>query len=108
MRPKISNKTLTNLDLENLDFRIRQLQNCKKNLHEIDYLLEMSLRINRSPPIIQTTREIPGIARRPRTRHNLQLGRNLLIHFMIKQRKPEQTYVFKILSEVNLDFHLLT
>ena len=27
---------------------------------------------------------------------------------MIIQRKPEQTYVFRILSAVNLDFHLVT
>ena len=29
MRPKHSNKTLTNLDLGKRGFRIRQLQNCK-------------------------------------------------------------------------------
>ena len=68
----------------------------------------MSLRLNRSRPIFQTIGEKPGIARRPRTRHDLRLGRNLPIHFMIVQRKPEQTYVFRILYAVNLDFHLLT
>ena len=77
-------------------------------LHEIDNLLEMSLRLNISPPIFQAIREIPGIARRPRTRHDLRLGKNLSIHFVIVQKKPEQTYVFRILSAVNLDFHLLT
>ena len=76
-------------------------------LHELDNLLEMSLRLNRSPPIFQTIQEIPRIARRPKTRHDIRLGRNLPIHFMILQRKPEQTYVFRILSAVNLDFHLL-
>ena len=61
-------------------------------LHEIDNLLDMSLRLNRSPPIFQTIREIPKIARRTRTRHDLRLGRNLPIDFMIVQRKPEQTF----------------
>ena len=70
-------------------------------LHEIYNLLEMSLRLNRSPPIFQTLRETPGIARRPRTRHDLRQGRNLPIHFMKKLWKPEQTYVFKILSAVS-------
>ena len=42
------------------------------------------------------------------TRHDLRLGRNLPIHFMIVQRKPEQIYVFRILSAVSLDFCLLT
>ena len=77
-------------------------------LNEIDNILEMSLRLNRSPPVFQKIREIPGIARRPRTRYDLRLGRNLPIHFMIAQRKPEQTNVLGIFSAVNLDFHLLT
>ena len=68
----------------------------------------MSLRLNRSPPIFQTIREIPGIARRHRTRHDLRFGRNLLISLMIVQRKPEQSYKFRILSAVNLNFLLLT
>ena len=76
-------------------------------LPEIDNLLEMSLRLKRSPPIFQTIREIPGIARRPRTKHDLRLERNLPIHFMMVRRKLEQTYVIRILSAVNLDFHLL-
>ena len=107
MRPKVSNKTLTNLKLEKIDFRIRQLQNCKM-LDEIDNLLEISVQLNRSPPIFQTIREIPGIARRPRTRNDLRLGRNLPIHFMIVRRKPEQNYVFRILSAVNLNGAKLT
>ena len=77
-------------------------------LDEINNLLEMSLRLNRSPPIFQTIRETPGIVRRPRTRKDLRLGRNLPIDFMIVRRKPEQTYVFRILYAVNLNFHLLT
>ena len=77
-------------------------------LHEIDNSLEMSLRLNRSPSIFQTIQEIPGIARRLRTSHDLPFGKNLPIHSMIVQRKPEQTYVFRILSAVSLDFQLLT
>ena len=77
-------------------------------LDEIENLLEMSIRLNRSPPIFQTIRELPDIARRPRTRHDLRLARNHLIDFMIVRRKPEQTYVLRILSAVNLNFHLLT
>ena len=68
----------------------------------------MSLRLNRSPPIFLTIRETPGIARRPRTRHDLLLGRKLPIDFMIVRRKPEQTYVFRIFSAVNLNLNLLT
>ena len=108
MRPKVSNKTSTNLELEEIDFRIRQLQNCKKKLDLKDNLLEMSLRLNRSPPIFQTIREKPGIARKPRTRQDLRLGRNLHIHFMIVRRKPEQTLIFRIFSAVNSNFHWLT
>ena len=107
MRPKHSNKTLTNLDLEK---EILELDNCKtaKMLDGIGSLLEMSLRFKRSPPILQTIREIPGIARRPRTRHDLRLRRNLPFDFMIVRPKPEQSYVFRILPAVSSKFHLLT
>ena len=77
-------------------------------LHEIDNLLEMSLRLNRSPPIFERIREKPGIARRPRTRHDLRLVRNLPIDFMIVQRKPEQTYAFRIISAVSLNLYSMT
>ena len=103
MRLKVSNKTLTSLDLQKTDNR-----KIAKVLDEIDNLLEMSLRLNRFPPIFQTIREIPGIVRRPRTRHDLRLGRNQPIDFMLVRRKPEQTFVFRILSAVNLSFHLRT
>ena len=68
----------------------------------------MSLRLNRLPPIFRTIREIPGLARRPRTRHDIRLGRNLPIDFMIVRQKPEQTFVLSVLPAVNLIFHLLT
>ena len=100
MRPKVSNKTLTSLDLQKTDNR----KIAKKKIDEIDNLLEMSLRLNRFPPIFQTIREIPGIARRPRATHDLRLGRNQPIDFMLIRRKPEQTFVFRILSAVNLKF----
>ena len=76
-------------------------------LHEIDNILEMTLRLKRLPPISQTIREIQGIARRLRTKHDLRLGRTLPIHFTMVRRKLEQIYVFRTLSAVNLDFHLL-
>ena len=40
-------------------------------------LIEMSLRLNRSEPSFQTIRELPGVGRRPRTRDDLRLQRNL-------------------------------
>ena len=70
-------------------------------------LVEMSLRLNRSPPIFRTIREIPGIGRRLRTRHDIRLGRNLPIDFMIVRHKPDQTFTFRILPAVSLNFHLL-
>ena len=68
----------------------------------------MSLRLNRSDPKLQTIRELPSIGRRPRTRDDIQLGRNLPIDFMIVRQKRDQTFVFGILPAVNLSFHLLT
>ena len=68
----------------------------------------MSLRFNRSDPIFRTIRELPGIGRRRRTRNDIRLGRNLIIDFMIVRQKLDQTFVFRILSAVNLNFHLLT
>ena len=65
----------------------------------------MSLRLNRSDPIFRTIREPPGIERRPRTREDIRLGRNLTIDFMIVRKKPDQTYIFRILQAVNLTFH---
>ena len=71
-------------------------------------LVDMSLCLNRSNPIFRTIRELPGIGRRRRTRNDIRLGRNLPIDFMIVRQKQDQTYIFRILSAVNLNFHLLT
>ena len=43
----------------------------------------MSLRLNRSEPSFRAKREQPSIGRRPRTRDDIRLGRNLAIDFMI-------------------------
>ena len=68
----------------------------------------MSLRLNRSDPLFRTILELPGIGRRPRTRDDLRLRRKLLLSFMVVRRKPEQTFMFRILLAMNLDFHLQT
>ena len=68
----------------------------------------MSLRLNRSEPIFRTVRELRGIGRRPRTRDDVRLGRNLPIDLMIVRQKPDQTFIFRILPAVNLKVHLLT
>ena len=71
-------------------------------------LIEMSLRLNRSEPIFRTIIELPGIGRRPQTRDDIRQSRNLPFSFMIVRQKPTQTFVFRILSAMNLDFHLQT
>ena len=76
-------------------------------LHD-NNLIEVSLRLNRSEPIFRTIRELPGIGRKPRTRDDIRLERNLPIKFMIVRQKPTPTFIFRILLAVNLDFHLLT
>ena len=68
----------------------------------------MFLRFNRSDPIFRTIRELPGMGRRRRTRNEIRPGINLIIDFMIVRQKRDQTVVFRILSAVNLNFHLLT
>ena len=68
----------------------------------------MSLRLNRSEPIFRSKRELPGIGRRPRTRDDVRLGRNLPNDFMIVRQKPDQTFIFRILPAVNLSFDILT
>ena len=68
----------------------------------------MFLRFNRSDPIFRTIRELPGIGRRRRTRNDIRLGRNLIIDIMLVRQKPDQTFVFRKLPAVNLNFHLLT
>ena len=71
-------------------------------------LIEMYLRLNRSEPIFQTIIELPGIGRRPRTREDIRQSRNLPNIFMIVRQKPTQTFIFRILLAMNLDFHLQT
>ena len=76
-------------------------------LHD-NNLIEMSLRLYRSEPLIRTILELPGIGRRPWTRDDLRLRINLPLSFMVVRRKPEQTFIFRILLAMNLDFHLQT
>ena len=68
----------------------------------------MSLRLNRPDPIFRTIRELPGIGRRRRTKNDIRLERNLIIDFMIVLQKRDQTFVFGILSAVNINFLILT
>ena len=72
-----------------------------------DNLIEISLRLNKSIPTLQTIREVPGNARRPRSRREQRSG-NGPNYYMIVRQKPEQVYVSRILYAANLDFHLLT
>ena len=76
-------------------------------LHD-NNLIEMSIRLNRSEPIYRTKLELPGIGRRPRTRDDIRLSRNLPFSFMVVRQKPTQTFIFRILLAMNLDFHLQT
>ena len=76
-------------------------------LHD-NNLIEMSLRLNRSEPSFRTIRELPGIGRRPWTRDNIRLQRNLPISFMVVRQKPTQTFIFRVFLAMNLDFHLKT
>ena len=71
-------------------------------------LVDMSLRLNRSDPIYRTIRELPGIGRRTRIKDYIRLGGNLPINFMIVRHKRDQTFVFRILPAVNLNFPSLT
>ena len=71
-------------------------------------LIEMSLRLNRSEPIFRTILELPGIGRRPRTRDDIRLRRNLPFSFMVVRQKPTQTFIFRFLLAMNLDFNLQT
>ena len=72
--------------------------NITKMLYD-NNLVDMSLRLNRLPPIFRTIREIPAIARRHRTRHDIRLGRNLPIDFMIVRQKPEQIFVLEYFQQ---------
>ena len=86
----------------------------EKNLIEMSLrlndnnLIEMSLRLNRSEPLFRTIRELSSIGRRPRTRDDIRLQRNLHISFMIVRQKPTQTFKFRVLLAMNLDFNLQT
>ena len=71
-------------------------------------LVDMSLRLNRSDPIFRTIRELPDIGRKRRARDDIRLRRNLQIEFMRVRQKRDQTFVFRILPAVMLNFHLLT
>ena len=68
----------------------------------------MSIRLSRSEPIFRTIIELPGIGRRPQTRDDIRQSRNLPNSFMIVRQKPTQTFIFRILLAMNLDFHLQT
>ena len=76
-------------------------------LHD-NNLIEMSLRLNRSEPIFRTILELTGNGKRHRTRDDERLHRNLPISFMVVRHKPTQTFIFRILLAMNLDFHLQT
>ena len=76
-------------------------------LHD-NNLIEMSLRLNRSEPLFQTIRELPGIGKRPRTRDDIRLQRNLPLSFMIVRQKPTQTFIIRFLLALNLVFHMQT
>ena len=73
-------------------------------LHD-NNLIEMSLRLNRSEPLFLTIRELPDIGRRSRTRDDIRLQRNLPLSFMIVRKKPTETFIFRNLLALNLDFH---
>ena len=68
-------------------------------------LIEWSLRLNRSKPLFRTILEQPRIGNRHRTRDDIRLRRNLPNSFMIVRQKPQQTFIFRIVMAMNLDFH---
>ena len=76
-------------------------------LHD-NNLIEWYLRLNRSEPLFRTIRELPGVGKRPRTRDDIRLHRNLPYSFMVVRQKPIQIFIFRILLALNLDFHLQT
>ena len=71
-------------------------------------LIEWSLRLKRSKPLLRTKLEQPRIGNRPRTRDDLRIRRNFPISFMIVRQKPQQTFIFRIITAMNLDFHSQT
>ena len=68
-------------------------------LHD-NNLIEMSLRLNRSEPIFRTIRELPGIGKRPRTRDDIRLRRNLPFSFTVVWQKPSWLYGAKKITNV--------
>ena len=76
-------------------------------LDGIDNLIEMSQRLNKFTPNFQTIPEMPDIERRTRSWRERPTGIGPLC-YMIEQRKPEQTFLFKVLYVVKLNFHFLT
>ena len=76
-------------------------------LHD-NNLIELSLRLNRSEPFIRTIRELPGVGKKPRTKEDIRLQQNLPISFMVVRQTPTQTFIFRVLLALNLDFHLQT
>ena len=72
-----------------------------------DNLTELSLRLNKFTPNFQNIPEIPGIETRPRSWRARQSGIGPL-YYMIVRRKPDQTFVFRVLYAVKLNFHFLT
>ena len=66
----------------------------------------MSLQLNRSEPLFRTKQKLPVIGKRPRTRDDIRIQRNLHISFMVVRQKPTQTFIFRILLAMNLDFYL--
>ena len=73
-------------------------------LHD-NNLIEMSLRLNRSEPLFRTIRELPGIGKRPRTRDDIRLHRNLQL---VSWSYGKSQHKLRILLAMNLDFHLQT
>ena len=108
VRPSVSNKDLKKQNsLELTKKRLEIEQNISKMLHN-NNLNEMSLRLNRSEPLFRTIRELPGIGKRPRTRGDIRLHRNLPFNFMVVRQTLTQIFIFRILLAMNLDFHLQT
>ena len=71
-------------------------------------LNEWCLRLNRSKPLFRTILEQRRFGIRPRTRNDIRLRRNLPNSFMIVRQKPQHTFIFRIITGVNLDFHSQT
>ena len=65
-------------------------------LHD-NSLTELSLRLIRSEPLFRTIRELHGIGKRPRTRDDIRLQRNITKSFMVVRQKPTQTFIFRVL-----------